>query len=395
MPLLAPPPARAKIPKETIKIGVLQDLPEPYASETGDGGIVAAQLAASEFEKEYLRADAEILPGTASGGLQDDLQQVRDWLDKEHVAAVVSSAPAPVNQRIAKLLEQQHRTLLVAEAVGGATTKLCSPAAVIWGAGENARMRALAYTFAQQNKNRWYFVSEQNPVGLASHLALQDAVAAQHGQIVGNTEHVVGALDFGKTVAAVNKSNADVAVLAEGDGDLITALRGLTLDRPTHPVSFVAPYAQINDIDQAGPSVADGLVVVSPFYWNEDDQTRRFARLWSDRMQGRQATQNAADVYAATLSFLHAAKAADDIDAGKVGAQLRRGILPHTLLGPATVRPDGRVVYDVNVYAVKRPDQIQHRWDYYRKIATVPAEQAFPPRDCGGVGPKTARDTAR
>lgn len=393
--LLVSPAAHAKIPKDTIKIGVLQDPPEPYASETGDGGIVAAQLAAGDFAKEYLRADAEILAGTASGGLDTDLKQVQDWLDKEHVAAVVSSASAEVNQRIAALLHQHNRTLLVAEAVGGAATKLCSPSAIIWGAGEDARMRALAYTFAQQGKNRWYFVGEQTPSGLASQLALKQAVAEKHGQIVGETEHVVGALDFGKTIADIDKSNAEVAVLAEGDGDLVSALHGLMLDRPTHPMAFAAPYAQIKDIDEAGPPVADGLIVVSPFYWNEDDETREFSKRWSDGMQGRQATQNAAEIYAATLTFLHAAKAADDIDADKVGAQLRRGIIPHTLLGPATVRPDGRVAYPVNVYQIKRPDQIQHRWDYYRKIATVPAEQAFPPRDCGGPGQKTAGEAAR
>ena len=52
--LIVPSVAQSKIPGDKIKIGVLQDLPEPYASAAGNGGIVAAQFAASDVEKEYL-----------------------------------------------------------------------------------------------------------------------------------------------------------------------------------------------------------------------------------------------------------------------------------------------------------------------------------------------------
>ena len=84
----------------------------------------------------------------------------------------------------------------------------------------------------------------------------------------------------------------------------------------------------------------------------------------------------------AIASCLHAPKAVNDIDADKVIAELRKTPRPHTLFRLATVRPDGRVVYNLNVYRVKAPDQIQHQGDYYAKIATVPPDQAFPLRDC-------------
>lgn len=391
--LLLPPAvsgAQARIPDDKITIGILQDQPEPYASETGTGALAAAQMAASDFEKSYFSGDAEILSGDSTGGMQADLRQVQEWLDKDDVAAVVSSASAPVNQRIAKLLEQHHRTLLIAEAAAGAAAKVCSPNVIIWGAGEDSRMRALAQIFTQQNKTNWYFIGAGNPAGLASLDALNAALAATHGQLAGQTRNVVGALDFGGAVQAINKTNADVAVLAEGDGDLIRAIRSLVLDRPSHAVTFAAPYAQIEDIDEAGPTSADGLVVVAPFYWDQNKQTRAFSRAWSDNMSFHHVTEDAAEVYAATSSFLNAAKHADDIDSGKVGAELRRAPLPHTLFGPATVRADGRVLYNVNIYRVKPPSQIQHRWDYYDMVASVPGDQAFPPSSCGQPPAKSA-----
>jgi branched-chain amino acid transport system substrate-binding protein len=388
--LLAPPVAQGKIPEDKIKIGVLQDLPQPYAMDTGNGGLVAAQLAASDFEKAYLKGDAEILPGTSTGGVEADVDQVRDWLDKEHVAAVLSSASREVNLRIAKMVEERNRTLLVAEGTEASAEKLCGRSVVIWGAGEASRVRALAHVLTAQGKRQWFLVAEQDPAGVATQAALHAVVSAAGGQIVGEIVHPIGALDFGKAISAIDGSHADVAVLGESDGDLVSMLRSRLLNPPQAPLTFAAPYAQIHEIDEAGLTVANGLVMVAPYYWDADDDTRRFARRWEGRMQHRHVTQNAAEVYAAASSFLHAAKAVDDVDSRKVLPELRRAPITDTLFGTASVRDDGRVVYDLGVYRVKTPDQVRQRWDYFAKVATVPGAVAFPPGTCAGG--KEAKD---
>lgn len=390
--LAAPVAARAGIPNDKITIGILQDLPEPYASELGDGAFVAAQMAVNDFETKYLSADAELLSGTSTGGLRTDLAQAREWLEKEHVDAIVSSAGPAVNQALAKMLQQHHRTLLIAEGVSG-SAKVCGPNVVVWGAGEDARMRALVDVFSKQNKRNWYFVGALNPPGLASLEALKSALNGRQASLVGTTQYPVGALNFSETVQAIDKTNADVAVIAEGDSDLIGALRSLVLNRPTHPVAFAAPYAQTVDIDEAGPTAAAGLVLPAPFYWDTNKLTRRFSQEWSNEMRYRHVTENAAEVYAATSSFLNAAVAANDTDSAKVGAALRRTPIPDSLLGPATIRADGRVVYDLNVYRVKPPGQVQQQWAYYDKIATIPGSQVFLPGDCSMPAQKTAEDS--
>ena len=55
--------------------------------------------------------------------------------------------------------------------------------------------------------------------------------------------------------------------------------------------------------------------------------------------------------------------------------------------GKAMVRDDGRVMYDIGVYEVKAPGASTGPWDFYRKIASVPAEQAFRPVEAGGCAP--------
>jgi branched-chain amino acid transport system substrate-binding protein len=383
--LLVPLVAQAKIPDDKIKIGVLQDLPAPDAADAGNGGVVAAQLAAGDFDVHALRDDAEIIPGTTRGTTDQVLNQVRDWLDKEHVAAVLSSAGPLVDAEIAKLVAQRHRTLLVTANGEAASGNFCSPNMIVWGAGAAPRALAIGQAIAPHAGNRWFLLADQSPHGLAGQTALQSVVQAGGGKIVGEADNVVGGADLGKVMPQIAAANAQVVALVESDWDLVEILRSAMLMGLPHATTLVAPYARIADIDDAGPAAANGLIVVAPYYWDTDDRTRDFAHRWSDRMSGWHATENAVEVYAATLSFLHAAQAADDVDAGKVLAELRRAPINDSLFGTASVRSDGRVAYDLNVYRVKTPDAIHTRWAYYSKVATIPAAQAFPPAACGST----------
>jgi branched-chain amino acid transport system substrate-binding protein len=51
----------------------------------------------------------------------------------------------------------------------------------------------------------------------------------------------------------------------------------------------------------------------------------------------------------------------------------------------ASIRADGRVLYDVTLYRVKAPGESKGEWDFYTPIATLPAAEAFLPMNpaCG------------
>lgn len=380
--LMIPAASRGELPDDKIKIGILQDLPQPLAGETGNGGIVAAQLAAGDFETEFLKGDAEILPGATDGSAKAVLDQVRDWLDKEHVAAVLSSAGPVIDRQIARLVEQRHRTLLVVSTDADLAGALCSPDAIIWGAGPSARARALAQALVPHDAKRWLVLTDGTPAGIADQAALQDAVTAAGGQVVGTIGGIASGADLGKAEPKIEAANPRVVALTQSGGDFIDVIRGARTASLMDRATFTAPHVRIADIDQAGLAAAEGLVVVSPFYWDANADTRRFARNWDERMPGSHVTDNAAEVYAATSSFLHAAKAVEDVDADKVVPELRRAPIKGTLFGTVTIRTDGRVVQDLGVYRVKQPSGVQRRWAYYDKLVTIPGAAAFPSQTC-------------
>jgi branched-chain amino acid transport system substrate-binding protein len=43
------------------------------------------------------------------------------------------------------------------------------------------------------------------------------------------------------------------------------------------------------------------------------------------------------------------------------------------------IREDGRMVHDMYLFEVKKPQESKARWDDYKLVATVPGDQAFQP----------------
>ena len=43
------------------------------------------------------------------------------------------------------------------------------------------------------------------------------------------------------------------------------------------------------------------------------------------------------------------------------------------------IREDGTLVRDMYLFEVKKPEESRGPWDYYKQLATIPADQAYRP----------------
>ena len=95
-------------------------------------------------------------------------------------------------------------------------------------------------------------------------------------------------------------------------------------------------------------------------------------------------SRNHASIYAAITHYLKAIKAAGTDDAAAVGKAMRAA--PVAYFGhPATMRSDGRVMYDITLYRVKTPAESKAPWDYYAKVRDIPADGGVPPAKHSGL----------
>ena len=54
------------------------------------------------------------------------------------------------------------------------------------------------------------------------------------------------------------------------------------------------------------------------------------------------------------------------------------------LFGKGEIRADGRKIHDMYLFKVKTPEASKGPWDYYKLVATIPADKAFRPLADGG-----------
>ena len=72
-----------------------------------------------------------------------------------------------------------------------------------------------------------------------------------------------------------------------------------------------------------------------------------------------------------------AAAGTDNADA--VALKMRELPVRDAFTQSGTVRADGRMVHDMYLVQVKKPSESKAPWDYYKVLATLPADVAFRP----------------
>ena len=87
-----------------------------------------------------------------------------------------------------------------------------------------------------------------------------------------------------------------------------------------------------------------------------------------------------AGMYSAALHLFKAVAAgADPADGRAVVASMKAMPTDDPIYGPGTIRADGRKLHPVFLFATKTPAESTGDWDFYKILATIPADQAFRP----------------
>ena len=115
-----------------------------------------------------------------------------------------------------------------------------------------------------------------------------------------------------------------------------------------------------------------------------NDSTREFSKRFSVRSKGAAPpTMVQAGVYSGTLHYLKALEAlgSNPHDGAKVVAKMKDMPTDDPLFGKGSIQPNGRKIHPAYLFEVKKPSESKAPWDYYKLVATIPADQAFTPLD--------------
>jgi branched-chain amino acid transport system substrate-binding protein len=87
-----------------------------------------------------------------------------------------------------------------------------------------------------------------------------------------------------------------------------------------------------------------------------------------------------AGTYSAVLHYLRAMAAAGSADGKAVAAKMHE-LKVDDFFAKGFVREDGRMIHDMLLVEVKKPDESKAAWDYYKILRTIAANDAAQPLD--------------
>jgi branched-chain amino acid transport system substrate-binding protein len=132
------------------------------------------------------------------------------------------------------------------------------------------------------------------------------------------------------------------------------------------------------DVHAIGLEAAQGTYMTTASYWNMDDNTRA----WSKKFFARtnvMPTMIHTGVYGSVLHYLKAIKAAGTDDPQKVMAKMRELPIEDVFVHGGRLREDGRVIRDMYLARVKKPQDSKEPWDTLEIVKTVKGDDAYRP----------------
>jgi branched-chain amino acid transport system substrate-binding protein len=367
-----------------VKIGILNDQSSLYADETGKGSVVAAQMAA-EDAGPVLGKKVEVIFADHQNKADLGSSIARQWYDVDGVDVIADAGPSSIALAVEEVSREKKKLVLFSgPASSDITGSHCSPYAAHWTYDTYALAHGTGATVVKQGGNTWFFITADYAFGYALERDTSDVIKAANGKILGDVKVPLNTADFSSFLLKAQGSKAKIIGLANAGGDTMNSIKqGAEFGIAQGGQKFAALLMFISDVHSLGLQAAQGLQFTSAFYWDMNDQTRAWSKRYFERMHSM-PTMNHAGVYSAVHHYLEAVKALGTKDPDKVMAKMRATPINDFMTRNGTLRIDGRVVRDMYLLQVKKPEESKYPWDYLKVLDTIPGDKAFRPLNEGG-----------
>ncbi|ABE40225.1 ABC transporter substrate-binding protein [Rhodopseudomonas palustris] len=369
---------------KTAKIGVLNDMSSLYADIGGPNSVVSAKLAIADSGLEAKGWKIELLAGDHQNKPDIGVNVARQWIDVDKVDLITDTPNSGVALAISNLVKEKNSILMNS---GGAsadlTGKQCTPNTISMTYDTYMLAHGTGQALTKAGGNSWFFLTADYAFGAALERDTTAVVKANGGQVLGGVKHPLNTADFSSFLLQAQASKAKVIGLANAGGDTTNSIKqasefGITAGGQ----KLAALLLFVNDVHSLGLKVAQGLTFTESYYWDLNDNTRAFAKRFSEQSKNNaKPSMTQAGVYAAVLHYLKTldAMGGNPHDGAKVVAKMKEIPADDVPFGKSVIRADGRRLVPAYLFEVKSPAESKGPWDYYKKIADISAEDAARP----------------
>ena len=371
--------AQEKISDGVVRIGVMNDLSGPYAYVGGPYSVYAAQMAIDDFGGKVLGKPIELLSIDHQNKPYIASNKAREWFDKDKVDILGEVAASATSLAAIKIAKEKNKIVLLS---GPAATRItnedCTPITAHWTYDTYALAAGTGRAVVKDGGDSWFFITVDYTFGHSLEKDTADVVKASGGKVLGSVRHPFPSTDFSSFLLQAQASGAKVIGLANGGTDTINAIKQAGEFGITPKQRIAGLLISISEVHTLGLKAAQGIYITEGFYWDLNSETRAWSKRFFEKMK-RMPNMIQAGIYSSITHYLKAVKAAGTDATGAVMAKMKAMPVNDMFAKNGKLREDGRMVHDMYLTQVKKPEESKYPWDYYHIRQTIPGDQAFIP----------------
>ena len=369
---------------KTIKIGSLSDQSGLYADLGGPGSTLAAQMAVEDSGLTAKGWKIDVISGDHQNKPDVGTALARQWFDVDKVDVIVDVPNSGVALAVNNVIKEKNGVYINS---GAATSDLtnaqCSPNTVHWTYDTYMLAHSTGQALVKAGGDSWFFLTADYAFGAALERDTTAVITANGGKVVGGVKHPLNTADFSSFLLQAQSSGAKILGLANAGSDFRNAVSQADEFNIRQSMQLVALQVTLTDVPALGLAHAHDLLFTDSFYWDRTPETRAFAEEFFKR-HGAMPTAYQAGVNSALRHYFKAVAATNSVDSETVIAQMRKTPVNDFFAQGGVVREDGRMVHDMYLMRIKKPEESKSKWDLYEYLTTVKGDDAFRPLAEGG-----------
>jgi branched-chain amino acid transport system substrate-binding protein len=374
-----------KISDDKIVLGVISDMSGVYSDLAGKNSVEAVKMAVADFKKKYgdkaVTKDIEVISADHQDKPEVANTKAKEMYDREGADAIFDVPTSSAALAVANVAKQEKKLFFeVGAGTTSMTTDQCNAYTYDYGYDTYMLAHGTGTTVTQNGAKNWYIIYPDYAFGQDMNKQFTEAIGKAGGKVVKSDSTPFPNDNFSTflTKAANLDPKPDVLGAMQAGGDLVNLAKQYNqFGLKDKGIDLAVGLMFDTDIASIGADSLKGTLFTTAWFWNMDDQSRKWADEFKERT-GVRPTFDHAGNYSAATQYLEAVQRAGTDDADEVNKELADYEFDDFFARNATLRAgDHNLEHDAYLVKVKDPAKATEEADYTEMVKTIPADEAF------------------
>jgi branched-chain amino acid transport system substrate-binding protein len=368
-----------------VVLAVLNDQSGVYKDLSGPNSVEAVKMAVADYKEKYgddaVAKEIEVITSDHQNKPEVANTEAQEMYERKKADAIFD---VPTSSAALAVASQANAKKKLYFNIGAATTELtgkqCNAYTYHWAYDTYQLANGTGTTVTEQGGKKWTIVYPDYAFGQDMTKSFSAAVEKAGGSVNEKIPTPFPNDNFATFLTKAASSKPNVIGTMQAGGDLINLVKQFNqAGLKDQGITLAVGLMFITDIHSLGVDQFAGTTFTDAWYWNMDDESRK----WADKFQEKTGTRPSfahAGNYSAALQYLEAVQRAGGDESEAVAKELDGHEVNDVFLRNGKIRAeDHRVIHDVYLAKVKEAADVKEDWDYEEIIATIPADKAFRP----------------